>query len=69
MNTNLVLDLELVKNSYPDYRKNVFDWMNINSTSVNFCINNNLVVERKFNANGQPYRLMTEDEYYKFNLK
>ncbi len=49
--------------SYEEYKKRVYDLMNGNSDSYKKAIDDGLVVERKFNINGEPYRYLTELEW------
>lgn len=49
--------------SYEDYKKQVEKLMNGNSDSYKKAINDGLVIERKVNMNGEPYRYLTELEW------
>lgn len=49
--------------SYEDYKKYVSGLMNGNSDSYKKAIDDGLVVERKYNMNGEPYRYLTELEW------
>lgn len=49
--------------NYEDYRKSIFDMMNKNYESYNECVNNNWVILKEHSSSGEPYRLLTEEEF------
>jgi hypothetical protein len=52
-----------MNNSYKSYLKLVNKLMNGNSESYKKAVNKGLVIERKVNMNGEPYRFLTEQEW------
>jgi len=51
------------KETYKYYRKRVFDMMNTNAEQYNKCIKEGFVLEKNTSMNGEPYRLLTEEEF------
>lgn len=57
--------------NYTTYKEIVLDKMEGNAVSYHKCIKNGWVVEKeKINCNGNPYRMLTEEEFNnKFKIK
>ncbi len=50
--------------NYNTYKEIVLDKMEGNADSYHECINNGWVVKKeKINCNGNPYRMLTEEEF------
>ena len=52
-----------MNDTYENYIFLVKSLINGNSDSYKKAIDDGLVIERKYNMNGEPYRYLTEDEW------
>lgn len=49
--------------NYRDYKKLVEHLMYSTKENFQYCLDEDLVVEREYNMNGEPYRYLTIEEF------